>query len=49
MKQVISDANTDYIQAEFCIFTDENLWKVKRKTAAGGVNYPNIPKLKNNN
>ena len=48
MKQAISYANADSIQAEFCVFTDGNIWQVKRKTAAGWVNYPNIPKLKNN-
>lgn len=49
MKQAISYANADSIQAEFCVFTNGSLWQVKRKTAAGWINYPNIPKLKNNN
>jgi len=48
MKQAISYANADSIQAEFCVFTDGDIWQVKRKTVAGWVNYPNIPKLKNN-
>lgn len=49
MKQAISFANADSIQAEYCVFTYGNIWQVKRKTAAGWVNYPNISKLKNNN
>ncbi|HEY7865109.1 MAG TPA: hypothetical protein VIC51_03825 [Psychromonas sp.] len=49
MEQAISYASADSIQAEFCVFTDGNIWQVKRKTAAGWVNYPNIPMLKNNN
>jgi len=49
MKQAISYANADSIQAEFCVFTDGNIWQVKRKTVAGWINYPNIPKLNNSN
>jgi len=49
MKQAISYASADSIQAEFCVFTDGDIWQVKRKTAAGWVNYPNIPKLNSNN
>ena len=49
MKQAISYANSDSIQADFCIFTDGNIWQVKRKTEAGWVNYPSIPKLNWNN
>jgi len=49
MKQAISYANADSIQAEFFVFTDGNIWQIKRNTAAGWVNYPNIPSLKNNN
>jgi hypothetical protein len=45
MKQAISYASADSIQAEFCVFTNENIWQVKRKTAAGWVNYPNIPRI----
>ncbi|WP_435235518.1 type I restriction enzyme HsdR N-terminal domain-containing protein [Psychromonas sp. PT13] len=46
MKQAISYANADSIQAEFCVFTDGNIWQVKRNTAAGWVHYPNIPCIK---
>jgi hypothetical protein len=45
MKQAISYASADSIQADFCVFTDGNIWQVKRKTAAGWVNYPNIPRI----
>lgn len=49
INQAISYANADSIQAEFCVFTDGEIWQVKRKTATGWVNYPNIPKLNSNN
>lgn len=49
MKQAISYANADSIQAKFCVFTNGDIWQVKRKTAAGWVSYPNIPKLNSKN
>ncbi len=47
MKQAMSYADANSIQAEFCVFTDGNVWQVKRKLASGWVSYPNIPRLIN--
>jgi hypothetical protein len=44
MKQVISYTRIDSIQADFCVFTVGDILKIKRKTAAVWVNYPNIPR-----
>ena len=49
MKQAISYAMLILFKLIFCIFTDGNICQVKRKTAVGCLNYPNIPKLRNNN
>jgi hypothetical protein len=38
MKQAISYAREDSIQADFCVFTDGNTWQIKRKKAAGWFN-----------
>ncbi len=45
MKQALNYTNADSIQTDICVFTDGNIWQVKRKTTAGQVNYPNIPRL----
>jgi len=31
-----------------CVFSDRNIWKVKRKIEAGWINYPNIPPVNEN-
>jgi hypothetical protein len=38
MKQAIRYASADSIQAEFCVFTDGNIWQIKRKKAVGWFN-----------
>jgi hypothetical protein len=42
MKQAISYASADSIQADFCVFSDENVCQFQRKTAAGWFNIPPI-------
>jgi hypothetical protein len=42
MKQAISYASADSIQANFFVFSDENVCQFQRKTAAGWFNIPPI-------